>query len=50
MYKAIEHTVWNDYLETPRIQSSPTRINAILEQRLKAFMKARRIKRFTFER
>jgi len=52
MYKAavVDQSVWNQYLETPRQRSSPTRIDAILEERLKAFIKARHIKRFTFVR
>ena len=30
------------YIETPRPASSPTKIDVILQQRIKAFMRARR--------
>ena len=38
------------YIEIPRSQTVPTRIDAILEERMKAFMKARRVRRFTFNK
>lgn len=38
----------NTYIETPRQQGTLVKIDEILEARLKAFMKARRIRRFTF--
>ena len=37
-----------DYIEIPRTKTAPTRIDTILEERMKAFLKARRIRRFTF--
>lgn len=43
-----QHTENNTYIETPRQHSAPVKIDEILEARLKAFMKARRIRRFTF--
>jgi hypothetical protein len=39
-----------DYIETPRRSGSLTKIDEILEERMRAFMKARRLKRFTFSR
>lgn len=32
---------WSNYLETPFKKSSPTKLDKILEARLRAFMKAR---------
>lgn len=39
-----------EYIETPRRCTSPTKIDEILEARLQAFLRARRVKRFTFVR
>ncbi len=36
------------YIETPRSRNMPTKIDEILEARMRAFMKARRVRRFTF--
>jgi len=36
------------YIETPRQQSGPVKIDQILEARMRAFMRARRVRRFTF--
>ena len=39
------------YIETPLTRKSrdiPTKIDEILEARMRAFMKARRVRRFTF--
>jgi hypothetical protein len=38
------------YIETPRRATSPVKIDAILAERLKAFQRIRRIRRFTFGR
>ena len=38
------------YIETPYRRSSIHKIDEILEQRLKAFLKARRMKRFSFKK
>lgn len=38
------------YIEIPRTNTAPTRIDAILEERMRTFMKARRIRRFTFSK
>jgi len=37
-----------EYIETPRHCVAPVKIDAILEARLQAFKRARRVKRFTF--
>jgi hypothetical protein len=36
------------YIETPRRTDAPVKIDEILEARMRAFMRARRVKRFTF--
>lgn len=36
------------YIELPRANVAPVKINQILEQRMRAFIKARRVRRFTF--
>lgn len=38
------------YIEIPRTKTLPTRIDTILEERMKAFLRARRIRRFTFNK
>jgi len=38
----------SEYIETPRHTIAPTKIDTILEQRMRAFMRARRVRRFTF--
>lgn len=38
------------YIEIPRTKTAPTRIDSILEERMKAFIKARRVRRFTFSK
>lgn len=38
------------YIETPRRCTTPVKIDEILEARLKAFVKVRRLRRFTFFR
>jgi len=38
------------YIETPRQCDVPIKINEILEARMRAFIKARRIRRFTFSK
>lgn len=38
----------NDYIETPRHNGSLIKIDEILEARMRAFLRARRIRRFTF--
>lgn len=43
----LEVSQWSQYLETPYKKSSPTKLNKILEQRLRAFMKAREAKVYT---
>jgi hypothetical protein len=37
-----------NYIETPRQCNAPVKIDEILEARMRAFMRARRVKRFTF--
>lgn len=37
---------WLQYLEIPRRQSEPVKLDAILAERMKAFMKARKVKPF----
>jgi hypothetical protein len=46
--KTIETSPIIEYIETPRHCDAPVKIDAILEARMRAFMRARRIKRFTF--
>lgn len=46
--KTLEVTPLIKYIETPRYRKAPVRIDAVLEARMQAFMRARRIKRFTF--
>lgn len=36
------------YIETPRNSGQPVKIDEILEARMKAFLRARRVRRFTF--
>lgn len=36
------------YIETPRKRGTPVKIDQILEDRMRAFMRARRVRRFTF--
>lgn len=36
------------YIETSRAKTDPVKIDEILEQRMRAFMKARRLRRFSF--
>ena len=36
------------YIETPRRGNPPVKIDTILEQRMLAFVQARRMRRFTF--
>ena len=38
------------YIQTPRTQTTPVKIDTILEQRMKSFLRARRIRRFTFSK
>lgn len=40
---------WSHYLETPLKQSSPVKLDQILEERLRAFMKAREARMFMEE-
>ena len=37
---------WFTYLETPRSESVPVKLDQILAERLQAFMKARKVKPF----
>jgi len=37
---------WLQYLETPRHDSEPVKLDKILAERMRAFMKARRVKPF----
>lgn len=36
------------YIELPRANVAPVKINQILEERMRAFIRARRVRRFTF--
>lgn len=36
------------YIETPRRSASPIKIDAILEARMRAFLRARRVRRYSF--
>jgi hypothetical protein len=36
------------YIELPRRSKGPVKIDAILEARMRAFLRARRVRRFTF--
>ena len=36
------------YVETPHQCDAPVKIDKILEERMRVFMKARRVRRFTF--
>jgi hypothetical protein len=38
----------SEYIETPRHTVAPVKIDSILQQRMHAFMRARRVRRFTF--
>lgn len=38
------------YIETPRYTEAPVRIDLILEARMKAFLRARQVRRLTFFR
>jgi len=37
---------WREFLETPRGTSEPTKLDTILAERMKAFIKARKVKPF----
>ncbi len=37
-----------NYIEIPRRTSDPVKIDVILEERMRAFMRAKRIRRLTF--
>lgn len=37
---------WLQYLETPRAASNPVKLDQILAERLKTFLKARKVKPF----
>ena len=39
-----------NYIETPRAHAAPVKIDSILEARMRAFMRARRMRRFVFTR
>ena len=36
--------LWNDYIETTRYTGRPIKLDAVLELRMKAFMRARELK------
>ena len=38
---------WLQYLEIPRHQSEPVKLDTILAERMKAFIKARKVKPFS---
>lgn len=46
--KVTNETELINYIEIPRRSGEPVKIDVILEERMRAFMRARRMKRFTF--
>ena len=36
--------LWNEYIETTRYAGRPMKLDVVLEQRMKAFIKAREVK------
>lgn len=46
MHKSSNSTQWFRYLETPIQKNAPVRLDTILEQRLIAFLKARKVQPF----
>lgn len=38
----------SEYIEIPRSHKNLTKIDMILEERMRAFVRARRVRRFTF--
>ncbi len=48
--KTMTHFEEQGYIELPRRSSGPIKIDAILEARMKAFLRARRVRRFTFSK
>lgn len=48
MKTTVEQPVLIDYIETPRQCNSPIKIEEILEARLQAFKRAKRVRKFTF--
>lgn len=47
---AVKPDVTTTFIELPRCVGMPVKIDVILQERLNAFMKARRIRRFTFNK
>lgn len=41
----LENRQWSDYQEIPRRPSAPVKLDRILEKRLKAFIKAKKVRR-----
>ncbi len=48
MNESLDNT-WFTYLETPRTESGPVKLDQILAERLRAFIKARKVKPFPVE-
>lgn len=38
------------YIETPRAASSPVKLDAVLQERIRAFKRAKAIRRFSFSK
>ena len=39
----IDHPQWFEYIETPSRKSAPVKLDAIMEQRLRAFLRAKQL-------
>lgn len=50
MNKSIENPEWFRYIETPIYTSSTVKLNTLMAKRLRAFLRAKRMKTFKFER
>lgn len=46
MNESLNSYPWLQYLETPRAQSQPVKLDRILAERMRAFLKARQVKPF----
>lgn len=50
MNKSIENMDWFKYVETPMHSSGAVKLDSIMAKRLKAFLRAKRMKTFKFEK
>ncbi len=50
MNKLIENPEWFKYIETPVYKGTAVKLDSIMAKRLKAFLRAKRMKTFKFEK